>query len=528
MQLSDVDFRDIQGLVRFGYGHLREARFYLLQITDAAQASAWIKDHIDDVTTAVPDRQAPRALQIAFTCEGLGKLGIAPSVLKQFSLEFRGGMADPNRSRRLGDVDANRPACWDWGAPGEDYPDVLVLVYGTEGAFKHWDTQIRRSPWADAFREIYALSTIRKDDLEPFGFVDGVSQPMLDWSRRKPIRLQDTTEYTNLSALGEFLLGYPNEYGHYTDRPLLDADDQRARVLPLAEDEPGKRDFGRNGTYLVLRDLRQNVSAFREFVEERSGHDKEKAHALLGSMSGRVPADQKIIPAWPKRAGGPPPWHAPGAVDDPKRVIPSGGPVNPLSERAIDGVGSKMKDIWLDQFTFDNDPDGASCPYGAHIRRSNPRNADLPEGTRGRIRKLLRTLGFDRRHTHGDLLSSTRFHRIVRRGRAYHEKTEPDGEGRWLRFIALNANISRQFEFIQASWLVSSKFNGLDEDDPLVGGRTKLMTGARIDRFTRPQDSGLECRLHDIPQFVTVRGGAYFFMPGLSALRYIAGDEGGS
>ena len=70
MQLSDVDFRDIQGLVRFGHGHLREARFYLLQITDAAQASAWIKDHIDDVTTAVPDRQAPRALQIAFTCEG--------------------------------------------------------------------------------------------------------------------------------------------------------------------------------------------------------------------------------------------------------------------------------------------------------------------------------------------------------------------------------------------------------------------------------------------------------------------------
>src|SRR5262245_17795395 len=43
MQLSDVDFCDIQGLVRFGYGHLSEARLYLLQITDAAQASAWIK-----------------------------------------------------------------------------------------------------------------------------------------------------------------------------------------------------------------------------------------------------------------------------------------------------------------------------------------------------------------------------------------------------------------------------------------------------------------------------------------------------
>jgi deferrochelatase/peroxidase EfeB len=541
MQLSDVDYRDIQGLVRFGHGHLREARFYLLRIVDAEKARAWITGNVKNITTAVPDLEARRALQIAFTCEGLSKLGVPGTVLDRFSLEFRRGMVDPNGSRRLGDVGTNDPAKWEWGVPGRSYPHVLVMVYGekqdgeknAEG-FDAWDAAVKGELWDTAFSRVYSLSTIRKDDLEPFGFVDGVSQPTLDWGRRKPVRLQDTTEYTNLSALGEFLLGYPNEYGRYTDRPLLDDGEARAQILPLAEDEPGKRDFGRNGTYLVLRDLRQNVSAFDTFVKDKSGSDDEKVHALASAMGGRVPADQHIIPPWPKDdpppwPAGSPPWHAPGAVDDPKWVIPPGGPVMTVSESAIPGVGPAMKDIWLDQFTFKNDPDGATCPYGAHIRRANPRNADLPEGTRGWIGKLMRTLGFSRQHTRDDLLSSTRFHRILRRGRAYEAERDDDKaaastQERGLRFVALNASISRQFEFIQTSWVVNSKFNGLDEDDPLLGGRTPLMTGARVDRFTRPQDSGLECRLHDLPQFVTVRGGAYFFMPGMSALRYIAGE----
>jgi deferrochelatase/peroxidase EfeB len=533
MQFSEVDFRDIQALVRFGHGHLCEGRFYFMEVTDPVKAREWVASHIADVTTAVPDRGAPHAMQIAFTCEGLRKLTVPEDVLGQFSLEFRGGMVDPNRSRRLGDIDSNDPKCWAWGVPAASHPDVLILVYTTAKAFKDWNEKITAPPWSAAFRQIYALSTVRKDDLEPFGFVDGVSQPVLDWTRNKPTRVRDTASYANLSALGEFLLGYPNEYGRYTDRPLLGNDDKRARVLPLAEDEPGMRDFGRNGTYLVLRDLRQNVSAFRTFVRDHSRQSGEEAHALAAAMSGRVPADQHIFPVWPKEPPpsprkASPPWHAPGAVDDPKEVIPSGGPINPISKSAIEGIDpSKMADVWLDQFTFNNDPDGTSCPYGAHIRRANPRNADLPEGTRGMIGKLLRTLGFDREHTHGDLLSSTRFHRILRRGRAYEgqlDQTTGAERERGLLFIALNANISRQFEFIQTSWIANSKFNGLDEDDPLIGGRKRLITGAPINYFTRPLDNGLTRRLHDVPQFVMVRGGAYFFLPGLAALRYIAAD----
>jgi deferrochelatase/peroxidase EfeB len=526
MRLSNVDYSDIQALVRFGHGHLTHSCLYAARIADAGKARAWLR--ANPVTNAVGGPLPLHALHVAFTCEGMRKLGVPETVLESFSLEFRVGMVDANRSRRLGDVGENDPTGWRWGGPRTPDPHLLIMFYA-ESEYQHeaWEKKAKDSLWEAAFDSVYFMSTVRENDLEPFGFVDGVSQPRLDWARSKPTRLRATTEYTNLSALGEFVLGYPNEYGLYTDRPLLAGDDARARVLPLAEDEPGKRDFGRNGTYLVLRDLAQNVSLFKETVDDKAGHDPEEAVELASAMSGRVPADIPIIPPWPKQPPpwppGTPPWRGSVAKDNPEWVIPPGGPVMPLCQSALQGVGPKLKDVWLDQFTFEKDPDGTACPYGGHIRRANPRNSDLPDGTRGLIGRLMRTLGFAREHSRDDILASTRFHRILRRGRRYRDsesKTDKDG----LRFIALNANIARQFEFIQTSWLVNSKFNGLDEDDPLVGNHAPLLTGAKTDGFTRPQDSGLTCHVHGLPQFVTVRGGAYFFMPGLSALRYIVGN----
>ena len=103
----------------------------------------------------------------------------------------------------------------------------------------------------------------------------------------------------------------------------------------------------------------------------------------------------------------------------PKRALVPGDPLVPLSNDAIPGVGPDAEDIKHNRFTFHVDPDATACPYGAHIRRANPRNADLPEGTRGLFGRLLRILGFGRQHPHDDLIASTRFHRILRRGREY-------------------------------------------------------------------------------------------------------------
>ena len=516
LPLSDDDYRDIQGLVRFGHGHLGAARFHLLTIADAAAARAWLSKA--PVTTAVKGRRPDTALQVAFTYEGLQRLGGAPGILSQFPYEFKSGMTEPSRARRLGDVAANDQHWWLWGGPGK-LPHVLVLLYAdTPDRLDEWEKELKDELWEAAFATLMCLPTNDIGDIEPFGFNDGVSQPVLDWERTKSARIHDTTTYTNLSALGEILLGYPNEYGKVTDRPLLDPSDDPGGILPFAEDVPGKKDLGRNGTYLVLRDLSQDVPAFGQFVDEQAARDREDLDKVAAVIVGRVPFDIPIIPSDNNVAPN----------DKPKRTIPPGAPIVPLSGEAIPGVGPDPDDIRRNQFTFHNDVDGTACPYGAHIRRANPRNADLPEGTRGLFARLIRILGYGRRHPHDDLIASTRFHRILRRGREYAFETADAGGDRvvqrGLRFICLNANISRQFEFIQAAWLANPKFEGLDEGDPLVANRMPLATGRPSDTFTRPQPNGLCRRSAALPQFVTVRGGAYFFLPGLRALRYFAGS----
>jgi deferrochelatase/peroxidase EfeB len=516
VQLSDSDYRDIQGLVRFGYKHLPAARFHLLTVTNAEAARAWLATA--PVTTAVKGRRPDVALHIAFTYEGLQRLGSAPGTLVQFPYEFKSGMAESSRARRLGDVAASDPQGWQWGGPGK-VPHVLVLVYAvSQDRLDRWEQELKDRSWETAFSPLTMLPTNDIGDIEPFGFHDGISQPVLDWERRKPTNVHDTTAYTNLSALGEVLLGYPNEYGRYTDRPLLDPAEDPGGLLPPAEDVPAKKDLGRNGTYLVLRDLSQDVPGFWRFVNEHAPQVGDEPDKVAAATVGRVPLE---IPAIPKETA--------VSNDTSKRPLGPGDPLVPLSREAIPGVGPETEDIERNQFTFHVDPDATACPYGAHIRRANPRNADLPEDARGWFERVLRILGFGRQHPHDDLIASTRFHRILRRGREYvFEVSGHDGRPvvqRGLRFICLNANISRQFEFIQASWLANPKFEGLDETDPLVGNRTPLLTGRPSDAFTRPLPNGLCGRMAGLPQFVHVRGGAYFFLPGVAALRYLAGGR---
>jgi deferrochelatase/peroxidase EfeB len=506
---SEADFKDIQGLVRFGHGHLKGARFLLLNIVDAAAARAWLA--AAPVTTAATSRLADVALQVAFTYEGLKKLGLPDDILRGFSDEFIVGMTgDESRSRRLGDVGQNDPSRWTWGQPGA-VPHMMVLLYATPERLAGREAEIKQGPWPAAFVEIGCLSTDDNGENEPFGFKDGISQPVLDWERKKPQRLRDTLDYTNVAALGEFLLGYPNEYTRYTDRPLVDDKDDPERILPLAEDRPGRRDFGRNGTYLVFRDLSQDVPAFWRSVDEKAAHDPSERWRLAHAMVGRTTSGDPIVRTRPE---------------------------------PIEGIATDPETVWENQFTYQNDPDGTACPFGAHIRRANPRNADLPPAARRWIGRLLTIIGFGGSGPRDDLLSSTRFHRILRRGREYgplitvseilgeapregEESMKPASEAqlnaeRGLRFICLNANISRQFEFVQTAWLENPKFDGLDERDPLLGGRGPTPARMATDRFTRPVDGGLCKRVTGLSDFVTVRGGGYFFLPGISALRYIS------
>jgi deferrochelatase/peroxidase EfeB len=188
-------------------------------------------------------------------------------------------------------------------------------------------------------------------------------------------------------------------------------------------------------------------------------------------------------------------------------------------------------------FTFESDPEGYRCPIGAHIRRANPRNADLPPGGIGVVSQLIRILGLSPKGRAQDLAASTRFHRLLRRGREYGVRMTPTEAltappaDTGLHFMCLNANLQRQFEFVQGAWLMSTKFNGLhDESDPLMGNRAPDPSGRRCDYFSIPQEDHPTLRHEGLPQFVTVTGGAYFFLPGIRALRFLArtGFDGAS
>jgi deferrochelatase/peroxidase EfeB len=99
-----------------------------------------------------------------------------------------------------------------------------------------------------------------------------------------------------------------------------------------------------------------------------------------------------------------------------------------------------------------------------------------------------------------------------------------DGEERGIYFISLNANIGRQFEFVQNAWIMGTKFDGLtEESDALIGNRERIAGCPVTNTFSIPLESGVRRRITGMPQFVTVRGGAYFFLPSIRALRYFAG-----
>lgn len=512
MAVTPVDFSDVQGLLRFGYRSLTEASFLLLRIRDAAAARRWLATA--PVANAVEQATAPStALHLAFTHEGLAALGLPRSVRDGFSVEFRAGMsADGGRSRLLGDVGANAPSRWSWGAGGPARaPHMVALFYAQPGQLHDLLRVSKGGAWDAAFTEIACLETDDLGGVEPFGFADGISQPELDWERHRDPRPEQLT-YGNLVSLGEFLLGYPNEYGHYTDRPLLAPDDPLAAELLAAEDDPHLRDFGRNGSYLVLRTLEQDVHGFWRFVDAQA-HDGLGGEASAGAASADTGA--AVLAAREDLAT---------AMVGRRR---NGDPLAPRSTDPLQGVAD---DDTQNRFTFDSDTLGTRCPFGAHVRRANPRNADLPTPPVHGIGRLLHTLGLGTRDLHSDSKASVRFHRLLRRGREYGTCVSEDEAiatadtgAHGIHFIALVANIARQFEFVQSAWMNSTRFDALTgESDPLLGNREPMPGCPVTSAFSRPREDGVRDLVRGLPQFVTVRGGAYFFLPSLRAIRALA------
>ena len=137
------------------------------------------------------------------------------------------------------------------------------------------------------------------------------------------------------------------------------------------------------------------------------------------------------------------------------------------------------------------DPHGYAAPLGSHCRRMNPR----------------------------DTAANMNRRRIIRRGATYGpplpESAPEDGVERGIAAFVICASLIRQFEFAQNVWINDKNFHELgNERDPIIGTQDGTL------EFKIPKRP-IRRRITGVPAFTTVRGGAYFFLPGLKALRYL-------
>jgi Dyp-type peroxidase family len=472
LRQTPLELSDIQGLILKGYGHKREARYLLLAVEQSSPALlAWLAElPVTSAAQGGKDRNAADPLlNVAFTYAGLRALHIEPELCDAFATPFVQGSSHEDRARTNGDVGSDAPSHWSWG--GDDKPvHIALLIFASEAA--SLNTQVDRYRGAALEHGLRVIAELDAGTLEGrkehFGFRDGIAQPVVRGSG-------DPGVDKNTIAAGEILLGHRDGYDNVAGAPTS---------------RQGFR-FGFNGSYMVLRQLEQDVGAFWTYCREQADeHEPLSAIQIASKMVGRWPSGAPIV-RYPDKDPG-------GTSDD-------------------DSFG-------YFEVSADNDRYGGRCPFGAHIRRTNPRDWGLGASSEESTR-----------------LSN--LHRIMRRGRPYgpplvdsmnadelaklgHDAEAPGAASeRGLQFICFNANIERQFEFIQQQWCKNPKFAGQHSDaDPLLGMRQpSAELGIDDPGLTIQTDlhDGTTKRLVAFKSFVKLRGSAYLFMPSLSALRLL-------
>ncbi len=485
-QETPLETSDIQGIILTGYSHLPFSCYSFLQIADPAQAQAWLQEILPHVTHSNWQKsengkaiKPKSALNIAITAAGLKQIGFpADSLHQTFPTEFQEDMIEPSRANRLGDVRINAPEQWDQAWQTRNIHLLLILqvsadepgdepnlsseewrLRGTEKLHRRYEEHKQKFEAAGLKEILFETGYVAQDHKEHFGFHDGIAQPEIKGMPKtaKPGQFQVEP--------GEFLLGYRNEDGNFPPTPTVPASQDSANTLKDLPNPNAYKDFGKNGTYLVYRKLYQDVAKYRQHFSERFSETQAKERLL---------AEAKMVGRWPSGA--------------PLLMAPEGDAPDLANENNF--------------YYQEKDPHGLKCPMGSHIRRTNPRDS----------------LSTDPK----DSLKNVNRRQIIRRGAIYGDglpegQLQDDGKPRGLLFLCINADIRRQFEFIQQTWINNPYFNNLhNERDPLVGYNPD-----NSDRkMTIPEEPiATKCSL---PNFVTMKGGGYFFVPSLSALRFLA------
>jgi deferrochelatase/peroxidase EfeB len=531
-----LDLADIQGNILTAYGKqgFPKGRFMLFHIDRGDLARKFVTGVLPMITTAlrwpsahdIPTGkiEVPRpevTVNIAFSWHGLLALGIPVRTLRGMPDEFIDGMA--GRAPMLGD-DFSGPDwkdSWDevWINSGRDngtHPDTVHILITLNaqmnpdgsavaaleaktreievlrlktGGLRLLSGHNRKGQPRQQYQELSAIlergsgGTVKASPKEHFGFTDAIGDPVFEG--QYPDGYEQVYKQGNGAldgkgnwrplATGEFLLGYPDE-----------AQETAAAAMPLA--------FSRNGTFTAYRKLHQHVAAFKTFLDKTAEH--------FGAVTGIQDLANARETLMAKMAGR---W--PDGV--PLSLAPTVALWNQFN---IDHPTSDPKARYaaLTNFSFRDDPEGTKCPLTAHMRRVNTRDMMAPTSNDGSV------------------LNNRR--RILRRGLPYGYS--PDGgldkDEQGLVMLVVCASLFRQFEFVQQQWINY----GLDahagsDTCPIVGNHSDGTSGGKNGpkaKFVIPADPASghpPFIVEGIPQFVETRGGEYFFVPSMTALRMI-------
>jgi Dyp-type peroxidase family len=512
--ITDLDLADIQGNIVKAYGRygFPVARHVLYHITNPESGRQFVAGIAPLVTTSVPwlkGSEIPTtAINIAFTYQGLRHLDIPDDTMHGFPDEFSMGM----KARRdiLGDVGPNHPSHWDpvW----EQEVHILVSINAKdetaleagyqkiEAIFMQMTGIIQltghRGPDGGLLEYQPASALVNHWDKEHFGYSDGISNPDFEGCGEDPANVigggkptgKDPATMEGWAPIkaGEFLFGHADEAGG----------------LPEA---PGPPLFSRNGTFLVYRKLHQNVKSFESYLDDEGRRFPGGKEALAAKFAGR----------W--RNGAPlalfPTQEAADAFVAEYYALKKKGAGASATDKAR---LAQLESQWSG-FDFNNDLEGARCPFGAHVRRVNPRSA-LMYAKKG-------AFGHDAFDSPG-ALSNRR--RLLRRGLPYGLATDPptDDGDHGVVMLIVSADLSRQFEFVQQQWMAyGNDFNLANDTDPLLGNHGANENCRADGRMMIEGDKATGKPPYfcgGIPTLVETRGGEYFFVPSMTCLRMIA------
>lgn len=485
---------DVQAILGSGFSPLRRCIYWLLRIDDPGRAQVWLhrvlqQGLVKSVADLEPDSESRRnsggrhndVVMLAVSYRGLMKLGLREHADFPFPSAFKGGMALRDEAQ----ASAGAAGAWRW-VDGPDSAGVSQCVHLLVAHYRDDSAAADPSILNEATMATHGLSVVFRvatcpsyiqpelDDgkpvwhaYEPFGFRDGIGQPVIKGLRLRaefpdsvsPLALPPSGDH--VVAAGEFVLGHTTEYGEPAYCPDIETAGSPSNA---AEPQPA---FGLNGSYLAVRQIRQRVADFREYEK-----------ACLAATADTPSIVEKMLG---RRKGGTP-------------LVPA-----PAGAAQIDTFRYRL-----------DDQDGFQCPRGAHARRANPRDM----------------LGWDT----DSGVAAAKLHRILRRGRVYTEAAacEANGPhgcgdpyhrtdcGQGLFFMALNADLERQFEFVQQRWLGGASFADLCDE-------TDLLAATPVPRSFSLQAVPVGRRLENLNHFTQDVGGGYFFVPGLAALRVMAG-----